>query len=65
MPSLSPEDLPDRDIEPWSPALQADSLPLEPQEGQKNISTKKKKILDIFCDIFIPSVDKNVKHRWL
>ena len=27
----SPEDLPDPGIEPWSPALQADSLPFELQ----------------------------------
>ena len=29
LPFPSPEDLPDPGIEPWSPALQADSLPLE------------------------------------
>ena len=31
MPCLSPGDLPDPGIEPGSPALQADSLPSEPQ----------------------------------
>ena len=30
LPLPSPGDLPDRGIEPWSPALQADSLPSEP-----------------------------------
>jgi len=30
LPFPSPEDLPDLGIEPWSPALQADSLPSEP-----------------------------------
>ena len=29
LPFLSPGDLPDPRIEPWSPALQADSLPTE------------------------------------
>ena len=29
LPFLSPEDLPDPGIEPWSPTLQADSLPTE------------------------------------
>ena len=29
---LSPGDLPDPGIKPWSPALQADSLPSEPPE---------------------------------
>ena len=29
LPFPSPEDLPDPGIEPWSPALQADSLPFE------------------------------------
>ena len=32
----SPEDLPDPGIEPRSPALQADSLPAEPQRKPKN-----------------------------
>ena len=31
LPFLSPEDLPDPGIEPGSPALQAGSLPFEPQ----------------------------------
>ena len=30
LPFPSPEHLPDPGIEPWSPALQADSLPTEP-----------------------------------
>ena len=34
LPFLSPGDLPDPGIEPWSPALQADSLPSESQEFQ-------------------------------
>ena len=33
----SPGDLPNRGIEPRSPALQADSLPTEPQGKLKNI----------------------------
>ena len=32
LPFLPPGDIPDPGIEPWSPALQADSLPLEPPE---------------------------------
>ena len=36
MPIPSPEDLPDPEIEPGSPALQADSLPAEPQGKPKN-----------------------------
>ena len=35
LPFLSPGDLPDPEIEPWSPALQADSLPSEPP-GKSN-----------------------------
>ena len=31
LPFPSPEDLPDPGIEPWSPTLQADSLPFELQ----------------------------------
>ena len=30
---LSPEDLPDPGVEPWSRALQADSVPFELQES--------------------------------
>ena len=30
LPFSSPGDIPDPGIEPWSPALQADSLPTEP-----------------------------------
>ena len=36
LPFLSPEDLPNPGIEPTSPALQADSLPAEPQGKPKN-----------------------------
>ena len=36
LPFPSPEDLPDPGIEPSSPALQADSLPAEPQGKPKN-----------------------------
>jgi len=32
LPFPSPRDLPDPGIEPWSPALQADTLPFEPSE---------------------------------
>jgi len=35
LPFPSPEDLPDPGIEPWSPKLQADALPSEPQ-GNSN-----------------------------
>jgi len=31
LPFPSPEELPNPGIEPWSPALQADFLPFEPQ----------------------------------
>ena len=34
----SPEDLPDPGIEPWSPALQADSLPFELQGSPQSES---------------------------
>ena len=34
LPFPSPGDLPDPGIEPWSPALQADSLPSEPPGGR-------------------------------
>ena len=36
-PFPSPGDLPNREIKPRSPALQADSLPAEPQRRPKNI----------------------------
>ena len=39
MPSLSPGDLPDPGIEPTSPAMQADSLPLSHQESPSFIIT--------------------------
>ena len=35
LPFPSPGDLPDPGIKPWSPALQADSLPSEPQGSPK------------------------------
>ena len=35
LPCPSPRDLPNPAIEPWSPALQADSLPSEPPEKPK------------------------------
>ena len=53
MPFPSPGDLPNPGIEPRSPALQADSLPTEPQRKPPTIrlhSSKKKKkriILDV------------------
>ena len=37
LPFPSPGDLPNPEIEPRSPALQADSLPAEPQGKPKNI----------------------------
>ena len=37
LPEPSPEDLPNPGIEPWSPALQADSLPFELQGSPINI----------------------------
>ena len=37
MPFPSPEDLPDPGIEPWSSALQADSLPFELQGNPKQV----------------------------
>ena len=37
LPFPSPEDLPNPGIEPWSPALQADSLPFELQGKMKSI----------------------------
>ena len=40
LPIPSPGDLPDPGIEPGSPALQADSLPLEPQGKQLVRSSK-------------------------
>ena len=36
LPFCSPGDLPDPGIEPWSPALQVDYLPAEPQGEPKN-----------------------------
>ena len=36
LPFPSPEDLPNSGIEPWSPALQADSLPFEPAGKSKS-----------------------------
>ena len=37
---LSPRDLPNPEIKPRSPALQADSLPAEPQEKPKIFKSK-------------------------
>ena len=36
LPFPPPEDLPDPGIEPWTPAMQADSLPFEPPGKPKN-----------------------------
>ena len=36
LPFLSPGYLPDPGIKPWSPALEADSLPTEPYTGLDN-----------------------------
>ena len=36
LPFSSPGDLPNPDIEPWSPVLQVDSLPDEPPRKPKN-----------------------------
>ena len=53
LPFLSPGDLPDPGIEPWSPSLQADALPSEPpgkpmekqrNENSENILKKKNKV---------------------
>ena len=43
LPSPSPGDLPDPGIKPWSPTLQADSLPSEPQ-GKLNLYNKSQQI---------------------
>ena len=45
LPCPPPEDLPDSGIEPWSPALQADSLPFELHRSQPahSFEFKKKK----------------------
>ena len=43
MPFPSPEDLPNPGTEPWSPALQADSSPLELQEHPMYITLQLKK----------------------
>ena len=37
LPFPSPEDLPDPGLKPWSPALQADSLPFELQGSPKQV----------------------------
>ena len=37
LPFPSPRDLPDAEIEPGSPALQADALPSEPQGSSKQV----------------------------
>jgi len=44
LPFPSPEDLPDPGIKPRSPALQANSLPFEPQGRSSNYAPIKNKI---------------------
>ena len=39
LPFPSPGDLPDPGIEPWSPALQVDSLPTEPRGKPIKLTT--------------------------
>ena len=41
LPFPSPGDLPDPGIEPWSPALQVDTLPSEPPGNQKGKTPKR------------------------
>ena len=48
LPFPSPEDLPDPGIEPWSPMLQADSLPSE--LSGKSLSLDKKNIENLYDD---------------
>ena len=48
LPFTSPEDLPDPWIEPWSPMLQADSLPSE--LSGKSLSLEKKNIKNLYDD---------------
>ena len=47
---LSPENLPNSEIEPRSPTLQVDSLPTEPQEKPKNIGVGS---LSLLQEIFL------------
>ena len=48
MPFLSPKDLSDPGIEPGSPALQADSLPVVPPKKLmlNGVATQKKEVLE-------------------
>ena len=48
-PFLSLGDLPNPGIKPQSPALQADSLPAEPQEKPKNIGVGTLSLLQDSC----------------
>ena len=48
LPFPSPGDLPDPGIEPWSPMLQADSLPSE--LSGKSLSLDKKNIENLYDD---------------
>ena len=58
LPLLSPGDLPDPGIEPWSLALQVDSLPSEPP---KEIINKTKKLPVDLEEVFANSVaDKSL-----
>ena len=41
LPFPSPEDLPDPGTEPWSPALQAASLPTEPTSSNWKVTKKR------------------------
>ena len=51
-----PLDLPHPGIEPWCPALQADSLPSEPPGMPPVRSTTQVKVSDsIRCNIFVES----------
>ena len=61
LPFPPPEDLPDPGIEPWTPAMQADSLPIEQQGSPLNLwwitqnSFKNLKILfnTPYCHLFV------------
>ena len=44
LPIPSPGDLPDPGVEPWSPALQADSLPSEPPDHRRTVWRGLKKL---------------------
>ena len=53
LPFPSPGDLPDPGIEPWSPALQTDTLPSEPP-GKRN-TTLVMTLLTIFPILYVHS----------